>query len=72
MMRHELPPDAIAPGACGMCKASAAGTLIALPGFAHAVAACMSGAVAAVSIATVTLAADEDLRPTTGAQVQAT
>ncbi|MGY6258831.1 hypothetical protein ACXIVK_35880 [Paraburkholderia caledonica] len=71
-MRHELPPDPIAPGACGMCKASAAGTLIALSGFAHAVAACMGGAVAAVSIATVTLAADEDLRPTTGAQVQAT
>jgi hypothetical protein len=71
-MRHELPPDPIAPGACGVCESSTAGTLIALSGFAQAVAACVGGAVAAVSIATVTLAADEDLRPTTGAQVQAT
>src|SRR5215472_1516133 len=71
-MRHELPPGPIAPGAGRMCKSSTAGTLIALSGFAHAVAACAGGAFAAVSVTTVTLAADEDLRPTTGAQIQAT
>lgn len=70
-MRHKLTAGPIAPCACSMRKASAAGELVALSGFANAVAACVGGAVAAVSIAAVTLATDEDLRPTAGAQVQA-
>ncbi|WP_126879985.1 hypothetical protein [Paraburkholderia kururiensis] len=69
-MRHELTPCPIPPGPRGMGEAPAAGLLVTASGFAHIVPACDSGAVPAVPVAAVTPAADEDLHPATGAQVQ--
>ncbi|WP_139111339.1 hypothetical protein [Ralstonia pickettii] len=54
-----------------MSESSAAGALIAMSGLAYAVAARVVGAVTAVSITAIATAADEDLRPAAGAQIQA-
>jgi hypothetical protein len=70
-MRHDLTPRPISPGTRRMRKASTARELIASSGFAHPVAACVDGAVVAVTVAAIAPAANEDLRPATGAQVQA-
>jgi hypothetical protein len=69
-MRHDLTPSPILPGSRGMSKAPTAGLLVAAARFAHVVSSCDGGAVAAVSVAAITPAANEDLHPATSAQVQ--
>lgn len=69
-MRHELPPGPMTPGVRSMGKAPAAGTLVASSGFPNAIAACVGGAVAAVSIVAIAPAADKDLHPASGTQVK--
>ncbi|WP_155754546.1 hypothetical protein [Burkholderia stagnalis] len=70
-MRHFIAPVPIALGASRVSNASAARALIASSGLAHAVTAYVGGAIPAISIAAIASAANEDLRPATGAQVQA-
>lgn len=70
-MRHVIAPGPIALGASRVSNASTARALIASSGLAHTVTAYIGGAIPAISIAPIAPAADEDLRPATGAQVQA-
>lgn len=69
-MRHDLTPSPVLPGSRGMGEASAAGSLVAAPGFSHIVSSCDGGALAAVSVAAIAPAANEDLHPATCTQVQ--
>ncbi|WP_232452801.1 hypothetical protein [Burkholderia ubonensis] len=70
-MRHFIAPGPVALGSSRVSNASTARALIASPGLAHKLTAYVGGAIPAISIAAITPAADEDLRPATGAQVQA-
>ncbi|WP_157648185.1 hypothetical protein [Burkholderia ubonensis] len=70
-MRHFIAPGPIALGASRVSNASTARALIASSGLAHTVTAYIGGTIPAISIAAIAPAADEDLRPATGAQVQA-
>jgi len=70
-MRHFLPSGPPTLGARRVHEAAAAAGLVALPGGAHALAAGLPRAPAAVVVAAVAVAADEQLRPAPPAQVQA-
>ena len=69
-MRHEFASGPVASGSGRVSESSAAGALIAMSGLANAVAARVGGAVTAVSIAAITTATDEDLRPAAGTEVK--
>lgn len=70
-MRHFIAPSPIALGSSRVSNAPTARALIASSSLAHTVTAYVGGAIPAISIAAIAPAADEDLRPATGAQVQA-
>ncbi|MDY7806153.1 hypothetical protein U0E23_27300 [Burkholderia stagnalis] len=70
-MRHFIAPGPVALGSSRVSNASTARALIASSGLTHTVTTYVGGAIAAISIAAIAPAADEDLRPATGAQVQA-
>lgn len=70
-MRHFIAPGPVALGSRRVSNASTVRALIASPGLAHKLTAYIGGTIPAISIVAIAPAADEDLRPATGAQVQA-